>query len=138
MSIIDELRSIPWSSLGLDYAILFGSALWKQSPRDVDLAVKFCREPDLDDVGKLLEMLELALGVSSDRIDLVILNWDVANCALLREIHCRGLVLYCRDRKVLVDDAVRKLLMCWDLDLLKRKLNLLETALAALRRRWGS
>ena len=46
--VLDKLRSFDWGKHGVVYVVLFGSALHNGNFEDVDLAVLFDSDPDLD------------------------------------------------------------------------------------------
>jgi len=75
------------------------------------------------------------LGVSEDRVDLVILNNDVP-CILIEEALGRGRTVFCRDEELCLGDVLRRLKICWDFEISYRKLGLLETAVEMVKRRW--
>lgn len=90
--LVEALTSVP----GIRFALLFGSACGGTLPRadsDVDVAVYFDHEPDLDERATLLGIVQDAVG--TDRVDLVFLNLT-DNVTLQREA-LKGRLLLCRD-----------------------------------------
>ena len=136
--LLARLRSFDWGKHGVVYAVLFGSALRGDEYEDVDLAVLFERDPDPDAVLELVKDLADILEMPDDRIDIVVLNRVDTPCVLVEEALGKGMMVYCRDRDVCVGDVVRRLEICWDFEISYRKLNLLEVAVKAVKRRWGS
>ena len=65
------------------------------------------------------------------------MNWDVP-CALVKEVFTKGVLKYAESRERYIDDLARRLAMCWDLEISYRKLDLLDTALRAVKSRWRS
>ena len=136
-AVLEGLRRVDWRRHGVAYAVLFGSAARGTVFRDVDLAVLFQGRPSLDRVLALAMEVADAVGVPDDRVDLVVLNRDDLPCALVVEALGRGRLVYCGlglDR--CLDDVLRRLKVCWDFEISYRKLDLLRTALEAVKRRW--
>ena len=133
MEIVEKLRKVDWRALGVRYVVLFGSATRSSAPRDVDLAVLFDGEPDLGRIGEVVGAAAGALG--SAEVDVVVLNWDVP-CVLVEEIFTKGVPVFAVDHGQYIDDALRRLKLCWDFEESYRKLRLFETALNAIKARW--
>ncbi len=137
MDIVSKLKNFDWDRHGVLYAVLFGSALRSNSFEDIDIAVFFERNPSIDQIHSLVRDLADFLEVSDDRIDLVVLNRSDTPCVVIEEALGKGKLVYCRDNELCLDDIVKKLEICWDFEISYRKLNLLEVAIEAVKRRWG-
>ncbi len=137
MGVVEKLRGIDWARHGVVYAILFGSALRGERFEDIDIAVLFEEKPDLDRVLQLVTEIAGSVGLPDDRIDLVVLNNDVP-CVLIEEALGKGEIVFCGDRELCIDDVLKRLKLCWDFEIAYRKLDLLRTALEAVKRRWVS
>ncbi len=134
-SVAERLGRVNWRRHGVLYAVLFGSALHSRSFHDVDIAVRFHAKPSLDKLLELVREVADAVGVPDDKVDIVVLNDDTP-CVLVEEALGKGRLVYCRDREECISDILRRLKLCWDFEISYRKLNLLKTALEAVKRRW--
>ena len=133
-SLVKKLReNIDWSKYRVLYAILFGSALRKSRPRDIDIAVMFSKKPDLDVIVELMDDIGRAIGYSMENIDIVPLNREIP-CELLLEI-VKGIVLYVENLDEYVDDICRRIMICYDNSININKLKVMETALRVLKER---
>ena len=138
MSVVERLRGVDWEGLSVSYVVLFGSMARRPGrARDIDLGVKFTCRPSLDLVGEVLERVSEATGFAVDRIDLVILNRRDLPCTLVREVYCKGRLVYCADRDEYLDDLLYWVKLCYDYEIMARKNRVLGTALEVVKRRWG-
>lgn len=85
---------------GIRFALLFGSVLDKDEPRDIDIAVYLDRN-GFEIYTLLRERLAQALGVRMDDLDLVVINR--ANPRLKLEAGLKGLPLFSTGPDTLVD-----------------------------------
>lgn len=103
---------------GIRFVILFGSALNKEEPRDVDIAVYLDRN-GFEIYNTLRERLAEALGVKSDDLDLVVLNR--ANPRFKLEAGLKGLPLFTAGLEVLTDFIAEALFEYEDYKRFKRE-----------------
>ena len=129
------MRSFPWWRYGVEYVILYSSALRDpQHAHDLDLAIEF-QHYDFEQYCVLLGDLAKYLGVREDHIDIVVLNqWEEYPAVLILEIYTSGEVLYCRDREKYLRDYVYRVGVSLDFLRDAQKLKLTERALEAARR----
>ncbi len=120
------------------YVVLFGSAARSCSYRDVDLAILFQRRPGVDELLDLVSQVADRLGLSDDRVDTVVLNREDLSCTLIVEALGRGVPVYHVSWEVYVEDALRRLWICWDFEIASKKLGLVEAAVEAVKSRWVS
>lgn len=131
--LVEKLKGVNWGVYGAVYVILFGSALHKDRPRDIDIAVMFSKKPGLDDIVRLMEGVAEATSYPMENIDVVPLNYDVP-CELFLEI-VKGVPLYVEDLGVYVDEVCRRIMLCYDNSINTRKLRVVETALKVVKER---
>lgn len=128
--VIDKLRTFPWSSHPIFYAVLFGSLVKRGVGNDVDIAVEFTK-PSLESYGKLFMELEDNLG---GQVDLVPIS-DDSSCYLVHEAFSDGIILYVRD-----DDAWwrmhRRAHVCEDFLIDASKLDIVNTAVRRVMEGW--
>lgn len=136
--VLSKIKEVDWTKYGVVYSILFGSASRSDRYEDIDVAILFENYPDVDKLLDLVKKIADKLSISEDRIDIVVLNREDIPCILISEALSKGRIVYCRDFEKCIDDIVRRLEICWDFELAYRKLQLLETALEAVKRSWGS
>ncbi len=130
---VEKLRSIHWPKYKVVYAILFGSAMRCNKPRDIDVAVMFSSNPDLSDIVRLADEISKTIGYPLEKIDIVPLNRDIP-CELFLEI-VKGIPLYVDDFNMYIDDLCRRIMLCYDMSIISRKLKVLETALKTIKAR---
>jgi len=98
----------------IEFAFLFGSfAAGQPQPwSDVDLGICVARPLSLLELGKLTAELECGLGRD---VDLLLLNTALErNPALAYKVVAEGKLIFCRDRKALVDFKTRAILRYLD------------------------
>ncbi len=137
-SVAERLRRVDWARHGVVYVVLFGSAARGDSYEDVDLAVLFEKPPDLETLAKLAEEIAATIGLPEDRVDIVVLNNEDLPCTLILEALGKGVPVYYQDMEAYIEDALRRLKLCWDFEISYRKLDLLETAIAVVKESWES
>ena len=133
---LDKLKAFPWREWGVEYALLFGSAVKGVVYRDVDIAVKFKRY-SFEGYAELLAALASHLRVREDHIDLVPLNREDLPAVLVLEIYTKGVLVYCEDKEAFLDEAFRRINLSYDFLIDSRKLGLVEEAVRAVKRKWG-
>ena len=135
-SAVEALQRLGWESLGVAYAIAFGSAVRDTAAaRDLDLLVRFRPgRGGLDDEVAVMEAAEKATGLP---VDLYVLDPERPDCTLVSEALRTGILVYLGDRHTYADDTVRVVNVCYDSELSKRKLRYTETVLRAVIERWG-
>ncbi|MGC8584219.1 MAG: hypothetical protein ACP5MH_10935 [Thermoproteus sp.] len=122
-----RLEGVRWGELGARLVLLFGSALRRENPRDVDLVVFADPGSDGEEVAlRVMEAVEEAAGAEAD-VYVVDDPGDV-NCFLLYEALRTGALLY-------QDEAGREMLVravgiCYDFFLSREKLGYTETLLS--------
>ena len=67
----------------------------------------------------------------------MVLNRIDVPCVLIEEALGKGRIVYCRDSDACISDIVKRLKICWDFEISYKKLNLLEVAMEAVKKRWG-
>ena len=134
--LVERLRGVDWRRYNVVYAVLFGSAARGCRFNDVDIAVLLRREPGLDELLDLVSAVADATGISDDRVDVVVLNREDLPCALVLEALGRGVPIYYESLEAYLDDALRRLWVCWDFEISYRRLGLLEAAAEAVKRSW--
>ncbi len=135
--LLEALRRVQWQRHRVVYVVLFGSAARSCNYRNVDIAVLFREPPSLDELLGLVSEVADATSLSDDKIDVVVLNWEQP-CTLIIESLGKGTPVYYESLEAYLDDVLRRLWVCWDFEISYRKLGLLEAALEAVRKRWGS
>ena len=68
-----------------------------------------------------------------EKIDIVPLNRDIP-CELFLKI-VKGIPLYVDDFNMYIDDLCRRIMLCYDMSIISRKLKVLETALKIVKAR---
>jgi predicted nucleotidyltransferase len=123
----EEIIPVLTGTRNIRFAYLFGSVA-RQKERfgsDLDLAVYFEKEPQLLDIGKLINELE---NVTNCKIDLISLN-DLykKNPGLAFSVIEDGILLFCNDEKLLIHFKKKVFLHYLDfkpvIDLFNKKLN---------------
>ena len=90
--IVERLRRLPWAGLGVELAVVYGSAVWGRRPRDVDLLVFVGEGVDGEEAAvRVAELVEEAVGLEADVY--VVTDESDANCFLLLEA-ARGVIVY--------------------------------------------
>ncbi|MGC9105570.1 MAG: nucleotidyltransferase domain-containing protein [Thermoprotei archaeon] len=124
-----------WRAYGVEYALLFGSRVTGRVFKgDWDIAVKF-RRFDLDNYSSLLVDLAKELKVREDMIDLVPIDENTP-CALILEIERNKKLLYAESFDSFLDDWLKRVSVCIDFEISKRKLRVLEAMEEAVRKGW--
>ena len=133
---VNSLKAFPWRSYGVDLALLFGSRVHgKVVKGDWDIAV-WLRDTEMDI--DLQYALAKFLNTSEYTIDLVLLNnYEHLPCTLIVNILGKGRIIYYSDADKYLDLMVRILGPCLDFIIDSEKLNLLETQINAVMKRWG-
>lgn len=128
--VLELLKSFDWGRYGVAYAVLFGSlARGFEKPRDVDVAISCLdRRCDGDAVlelyADLARVIELATHL---QLDLVVLDWDPP-CELVTEVFKYGIVVYEASPSLFLDDMLRRVAICYDWSVARKKLRIVETA----------
>ncbi len=120
----------------MDLALLFGSRVHGRVVKgDWDIAV-WLRDTEMDI--DLQYALAKFLNTSEYTIDLVLLNnYEHLPCTLIVNILGKGRIIYYSDADKYLDLMVRILGPCLDFIIDSEKLNLLETQINAVMKRWG-
>ncbi|AAL63785.1 MULTISPECIES: hypothetical protein [Pyrobaculum] len=116
MSLVEKLRQVDWGAVGARLVILHGSALWKASPRDIDLVIYTDR--DVEEVMlNAMEAVENVAGLPAD----VYAFGDVneINCVLFLQAVANGVLIYndLKGREVLI----RAINVCNDYIIMREK-----------------
>ena len=136
-NILEKLKGVKWSRYGVSYVVLFGSATRSEYFEDLDLAILFENEVDLDKIIALIDEISEKTGIPFDKIDVAILNNDIP-CVLIQEALGKGILIYAKSREKALDDIIKRLKICWDFEISYKKLDLLNTALNAVKKKWVS
>ena len=93
---IKSIRQILSDNKNVAFAYTFGSSAGQTKIKqgsDVDMAVYFYKDPDLDELYTFIKKLEEVIG--EDRLDMLVLN----NCEdfILRNEVLKGKLVFCRD-----------------------------------------
>lgn len=130
MSLVDRLRQVDWGAVGARLVILHGSALWKASPRDVDLVVYTDRDVE-EVVPDVMEAVENAAGLPAD----VYVFGDIneINCVLFLQAVANGVLIYSdlRGREVLI----RAINLCNDYMIMREKVEFTKKFVSGVLRR---
>ncbi len=98
--IVENLKRIA-NRYRIRYAVLFGSALKKKKPKDIDIAVKLQDGVGKNEAIKTIKILVDKL--ESEKLDIVVINF--APFSLLYDIYTQGKLIYFRDKKEFYRDA---------------------------------
>ena len=111
---IEKIRRVVSSSKGVNYAILFGSALKRLLPHsDIDLMVG----GELSPLEKADLSMELAIEL---RRQIDIISPKEANCDLVLRAFSSGIPIIVRDRERIKEDYFENYRLCDQRDSLKR------------------
>ncbi|MGC9051011.1 hypothetical protein [Pyrobaculum sp.] len=122
-----RLEGVRWGELGARLVLLFGSALRRENPRDVDLVVFADPGSDGEEVAlRVMEAVEEAADAEADVY--VVDDPGDANCFLLHEALRTGVLLY--QDEVGREMLVRAVGICYDFFLSREKLGYTETLLS--------
>ncbi len=135
--ILSMLRSYPWRKHNVEYVILFGSAVYSSSPRDIDIAVKFGNY-SFEKYLSILEGVSSYLKVAEDKIDIIPLDSEDLPAQLILEIYCKGVLLYCADFNRFLNEALRRINISYDFLLTCRKVKCFEALLREVKKSWES
>jgi len=117
-------EGVDWAGLGIHLAIIHGSFLRDERPRDVDMILVIDKTYDEDEtVIKIMRIVEERTGLEADIY--IIQDPAEANCFLIWEALRNGIILY-QDpvgREVLV----KTINICYDFMLSREKLRYTET-----------
>jgi len=132
MNVVERLRGVDWGRYPVHVAVVHGSALRINNPRDIDVLIVPSRPMSIDEEAELMKEIETATGIEAD---LQIINAEDPDCVLLQRALETGRILYLSGSEGAW--ALAKLIsLCYDYELMKRKLRYTETVLeSALRHR---
>ncbi|MCY0891564.1 MAG: nucleotidyltransferase domain-containing protein [Pyrobaculum arsenaticum] len=133
---VGSLKDFPWDRYGVVFAVLFGSRAWGRAVKgDWDIAVWLV---DVDLAVDIQYALAKFLGVRENEVDLVVLNdYERLPCSLIIDVLGRGRLIYCRDLNEYLEIRSKVLNPCFDFVIDAEKLQLLETQIEAVTRRWA-
>jgi len=133
-SVVERLREFRWEEYGVEYVVLFGSAVESELFHDIDLAVRF-RDYCFGKYVDLLCSLAAFMGVREDHIDLVVLD-ERTPAQLVLEIFEKGVVVYYRDWEWFIEDSLRLINISSDFVRDLEKLNVVETVVEGVKKSW--
>jgi len=128
--VLKLLREISWGELGVRLALVHGSALRSERPRDVDIVVHTDLDPE-EVALRVTEAVERAVGVEADVY--VFSDVNEVNCFLLLSAVKNGVLLY-RDA-VGIETLVKAVNLCNDFMISRRKVKYTETLVECVRGR---
>lgn len=134
VKVVEKLREFRWEKYGVEYVVLFGSAVKGGVFHDIDLAVRF-KDYCFEKYVNLLCSLAAFIGVREDHIDLVVLD-ERTPVQLVLEIFEKGVVIYYRDWEWFVENSLRLINISSDFVRDLEKLAVIEAAVKEVKKSW--
>jgi predicted nucleotidyltransferase len=135
--VLNVLRSIDWSRLGVSWVLLFGSLAARGWGRDIDLLAHPTGEGGSTWRLELATRIAELVGVDWSHVDVTEASTDTP-CPIVVDAWTRGKLIYEERRGAHREWLLVRVAVCNDYMIAARKLKVVETALKAVERRWGS
>jgi len=133
--VLEVLRGIEWSGLGIEWAVLYGSLARRGLGRDVDILAHPREGLQGEWVLEVCLRISEALGVDPSAVDLA--SSSSAPCTIVMEAWRYKVIIYEAREGAAWDWLLTRVEVCYDYELARRKLGIPRASINAVKRRWG-